>query len=74
METPWGGEMGTVAVARQEPWRRWRSDAEGKERARWIWRGVGEAQEPRREWGRVGGGIEEAGHGGLILEIGRAHV
>ena len=44
LETPWGGEVGTVAVARPEPWRRWRSDTE-----------------PRREWGRVGGGIEEAG-------------
>ena len=33
----------------------------GEARQRWIWRGVEEAQEPRREWGRVGGGIEEAG-------------
>ena len=33
----------------------------GEARQRWIWRGVGEAQEPRREWGQVGGGIEEAG-------------
>ena len=50
-----------------QPWRRWRSDAKGKERARWI-QGRRERRRNRgREWGRVGGAIKEAGRGGLIL-------
>ena len=46
METPWGGEVGTVAVARPEAWRRWRSGEVGG-------KGIGEGGEVD-----LGGGVE----------------
>ena len=47
LETPWGGEVGTVAVARPEAWRRWRSGE--------VRKGIGEGGEVDLGEGRRSG-------------------
>ena len=66
LQTQWGGGVGTVVMARPEPWRRWRSDAMEKEKRRGgsEWRGgTGTERESGGEWEKE---PRRRGRGGFI--------